>query len=174
MVGDLAFVLCPRGVTRDTEPGYRQRYRYRSNRALEEEINAGLDALRARFPEYLSEGPMLYTGLSLGASMGVSIARRQHTRFPWLLLIEGGTDWNERRARQYARDGGQRVLFVCGQSSCNRRARAAAELFEDEGCEARVIYVSDAGHDFNREMLQLTALELSWLLQGDERWFGVP
>ncbi|MDI1450936.1 hypothetical protein [Polyangium sp. 6x1] len=72
---DRAFILCPRGIPRDNSPGPDDvRFTYESNAALELEIDAGLRALTATYPDYVDPGPPLYMGFSLGAIQGVAIA----------------------------------------------------------------------------------------------------
>ncbi len=71
IVGDAAFIRCPRGVPRPDSPSPDDiRFTYASNQALEREIDAGIGALRARFPLFVDDERPLYTGFSLGAIMG--------------------------------------------------------------------------------------------------------
>ena len=172
IAGDDVWVLCPRGIRRNTPDGQTQRWEYRSNRVLQDELEAGLVALRAAYGAYIDDGPMLYTGLSLGAIMGVSILRRTEEPFPWAVMIEGGTEWSSSRARGYRRAGGQRVLFICGQSWCRRESEQSIEELENVGIEARLFYQEGAGHNFDRDMIRRTQVELNWLLSGDERWIA--
>jgi len=167
IAGDDVWVLCPRGIQRDTPEGQTQRWEYRSNRVLQDELEAGLAALREAYGEYVDDGPMLYTGLSLGAIMGVSILRRTEESFPWAVMIEGGTEWSSSRARGYRRAGGQRILFICGQSWCRRESERSIEELEEVGIEARLVYLEGAGHNFDREMIQRTQDELEWLMAED-------
>jgi dienelactone hydrolase len=171
VVGDRAFVLCPRGVRSNTAEGETQRWRYRRNSRLEAEIDAGLAALSARFPGRVDTTAMVYTGLSQGAIMGVPILSRNAERFPYAVLIEGGnTGWSERQARAFRDGGGQRVLLACGGGRCNRRAEAAAELLGRQGVEARVFFASDAGHSFHVDRRAELLPVFEWLVENDPRW----
>ena len=90
-------------------------FRYVSGDALARGIDADIAALVAKYPGYVDEGPMLYTGFSLGAILGVAVVTREPARFPRAVLIEGGEDrWTPVLAAKYARGGGKKVLFACG------------------------------------------------------------
>ncbi|WP_437578024.1 hypothetical protein [Sorangium sp. So ce887] len=172
IAGGDAFILCPRGVARSDSPSASDvRYTYESNARLEQEIDAGLAALRARFPEYVDPGAVLYTGFSLGAIMGSAIAARRPTLFPRLVLVEGGHDkWTQATARAFADGGGQRVLFVCAQAGCGAAAKAAAARLEKAGVLTRVVRSKEAGHRYDGPVAEETRRALAWALEGDTRW----
>ncbi|WP_437984146.1 hypothetical protein [Sorangium sp. So ce117] len=172
IVGDGVFVLCPRGVARPDSPSASDvRFTYESNARLEQEIDAGLAALRARFPEHVDPGAVLYTGFSLGAIMGSAIAARRAALFPRLVLVEGGHDkWTPATAKAFADGGGQRVLFVCAQAGCGGAAAAAAARLEKAGVLARVARSKEAGHRYDGPVAEETRRALDWLIDGDPRW----
>lgn len=172
IVGDAAFVLCPRGVPRSDSPSRDDiRFTYESNQRLEQEIDAGLAALAARFPEHVDPGPALYTGFSLGAIMGVSIAARRPGRFPRLVLIEGGHDkWTPATAKAFADGGGLRALFVCGQAWCAGDAKRAAARLDQAGVTTKVARSKEAGHTYDGVVAEEARKALPWVLEGDARW----
>ncbi|XYH99036.1 hypothetical protein ACMHYB_04520 [Sorangium sp. So ce1128] len=172
IAGDSAFILCPRGVARSDSPSASDvRFTYESNARLEQEIDAGLAALRARFPEHVDPGAVLYTGFSLGAIMGSAIAARRPALFPRLVLVEGGHDrWTPATAKAFAEGGGQRVLFVCAQAGCGAAASAAAARLEKAGVLTRVVRGKEAGHRYDGPVAEETQRALGWILEGDPRW----
>ncbi|WP_437307643.1 hypothetical protein [Sorangium sp. So ce388] len=174
IAGDGAFILCPRGVARSDSPSASDvRFTYESNARLEQEIDAGLAALRARFPEHVDPGSVLYTGFSLGAIMGSAIAARRAALFPRLVLVEGGHDkWTPATAKAFAEGGGQRVLFVCAQAGCGAAASAAAARLEKAGVLTRVVRGKEAGHRYDGPVAEETQRALGWILEGDLRWLG--
>ena len=169
--GDV-FVLCPRGIVRADNkakaPG-ETRYTYANAAALEAEVNAGLEALRQRFGAYIAEGPIIYAGFSLGASLGVPVVLRDPRRYSRLVLTEGG-EWTPAAARSFAQGGGQRVLFACGQASCVSAANRHAALLEKVGVATRVVHAVGAGAINHGEVADRTRENLPWLVEGDERW----
>ncbi|WP_437288688.1 hypothetical protein [Sorangium sp. So ce406] len=172
IAGGDAFILCPRGVARSDSPSTSDvRFTYESNARLEQEIDAGLAALRARFPEHVDPGPALYTGFSLGAIMGSAIAARRASLFPRLVLVEGGHDkWTPAAAKAFADGGGQRVLFVCAQAGCGAAAAAAAARLEKAGVLTRVVRGKEAGHRYDGPVAEETRRALGWVLDADARW----
>lgn len=152
IVGPRGFVVCPRGVGRPDSPSRDDpRFTYASNAHLEKEIEATLAALRARFAGYVGEGPIVYTGFSLGAIMGVAIAARaaHPGRYESMVLVEGGHDrWKPESAAAFAKAGGKRVLFACGQASCLLEAKRAAAHLERAGVATKIVGVKDASHSY--------------------------
>ncbi len=175
IVGDRAFVLCPRGVARTDSPSREDvRFTYASNQALERETVAALAALRARFPNRADTGAPVYTGFSLGAFMGASIAVRHPAELPRLLLTEGGHDaWTAAGAAAFAKGGGERVLFVCSQPACGTEAKRAAQHLAAEGVATRVVSGPNVGHRYDGATAETTKRVLGWVLEGDARWDDV-
>jgi pimeloyl-ACP methyl ester carboxylesterase len=172
IVGDAAFILCPRGIPRPDSPSAEDiRFTYGSNQALEREIDAGFEALRARFPAYVDDSQPLYTGFSLGAILGVAIAARAPSRYSRMVLIEGGHDkWTPEAARAFARGGGQRVLFVCSGAYCAGGARGAGARLERAGVTTKLVRGPDVGHRYDGPVAAEAQKALPWVLSGDARW----
>jgi hypothetical protein len=171
IVRDRAWVLCPRG-----EPNPDKTFRYRNAQRLSEEIEAGVHALAERYAGYVDDGPMVYTGFSLGAVYGPWILSHYPARFPRAVLTEGGEDgFSSELASSYFRGGGLRVLFACGLSSRVKGADGAAALLADAGVPSRVVLgkLPDAGqfmHWYNGPVAEETKAQFDWLVEGDERW----
>ena len=165
-VQNRAFVLCPRGVERGDSKGDDPRFSYGGG--TEAEVDAGIDALRIVYGPLVDPGPMLYAGFSLGAILAPGIVMRDATRFPRMLLIEGGTSgWDEHK---YARDGGQRVLWACGQAGCAATATALAARFVKQSVPAKVAYAPGAGHTSGGAVAEAIHRDFDWLVEGDPRW----
>jgi pimeloyl-ACP methyl ester carboxylesterase len=169
---DRAWVVCPRGRALPDKT-----FRYDSVEALSREIDADLGALAARYAGYVDPGPMLYTGFSLGAILGVGVVARAPARFPRAVLIEGGEDrWTPALAAQYARGGGQRVLFACGLRFRVAGAERAARMLTRAGADARVVLgkLPDTGqfiHWYNGPVAEETRAAEPWLFGDDARWW---
>ena len=171
---DRAWVVCPRG-----RPMPDKTFRYDGVEALIREIDADVAALVAKYPGYVDDSGMLYTGFSLGAILGASIVVRQPARFPRAVLIEGGEDkWTGALAARYAKGGGQRMLFACGLRGRVPTASVSAGLLEKAGVGAHVVLgklpdKSEFIHWYNGPIANQTVAQLAWLLEGDSRW-GLP
>jgi hypothetical protein len=171
IVGDRAWVLCLRGSKTGGST-----YLYRSASALTREIDAGVHALALRFPGFVDEGPMLYTGFSHGAIVGVSVVASAPARFPYAIFTEGGEDqWTAARAKAYAAGGGKRVLFACGLRGRVGAAQPIAAMLERAGIGARVVLgkLPSTGqfiHWYNGPVADEEKAQLPWLLEGDARF----
>lgn len=166
-----AFILCPRGVRLTSDLRVPSGYFYRNHLELEREVLAAVDALARAFSGRADTERCVYTGYSQGATMGALMIVAHASRFPRLVLIEGGGhDWSRARVRAFVRKGGDRVLFACGVAGCNGAAQKAARLFQLEQVPARAEYVAGAGHVYDGEVLARVDAAFGWLLEGDERW----
>ncbi|MCC6527035.1 MAG: hypothetical protein IT373_30590, partial [Polyangiaceae bacterium] len=168
IVGDRAFVLCPRGVARPDSPrGGEQRFTYRDGAALEREVAVGLAALARRFgADAATDGELVWGGFSWGAILGVGIARGAPARYPRLVLVEGGHDpWTAAAAHAYAAAGGKRVLFVCGSMGCVHAAVPPAARLAASGVAIKIELADGMGHGYGGRASRLVASDLAWLLE---------
>lgn len=165
-----AFILCPRGVRRRGVPASEDRWTYRGGAdAVMEEIRAARAALVAREGDRVMAGPDVYAGFSLGAHLVAELASRPHGPRR-IQLVEGGRALLDRSdtRRRFARAGG-RLAIVCGQRSCDERARVAAAAIEREGGEATTRFV-EVGHTRDERMTPLMRETFDWLVRDDPRF----
>jgi poly(3-hydroxybutyrate) depolymerase len=175
IVGERPFILCPRGVPRADAPKQWDRWTYTTAERTEAELEAAVAAARQHFTGYIADGPVLFTGFSLGAIYGVRIVTRHPERYTRAVMIEGGyKGWSLPIAKGYLESGGERVLFACGQAACKAAARNAARLLERGGIAAKVSYLGPAGHTYDGKVADSVAAELTWLLEGAGGWAVVP
>ncbi len=167
VVGPQPFIVCPRGIPRAGAPKAEDRWEYGSVDALSREIDAGLAALAARYPEHARiERPWL-AGFSLGAILGRVLAQRSPARFSAYVFVEGGFEgWSPPTARRFRDQGGGRVLFACGQGACVAGARAAARTLGLD--EARVVAAPGEGHTYGGQVAERVREAWPWLLGAEE------
>src|SRR5262249_26389810 len=140
------------------------RWTYGKPADVRREVDASLAALRVRFGEYIAPGPIVYAGFSLGAILGVFIVADDADRFPRAVLIEGGQNgWSQARAKAYAAAGGKRVLFACGQRSCQSSAKGTEKILGRLGVETMSVYGGDVGHTYDGPVAEEVARALPWL-----------
>lgn len=162
------FVVCPQGAPLGNGTFY-----WRSTEHLAETVELALAALRARFGSYVLEGPMVYAGFSAGAIYGAGLVMREPSRFPIVMMSEGGYDQltDARFARAFARGRGQRVLFGCSTGGrCREKFRVAARLLGDAGIEARVNDAGNVGHNLNMEAVASLRRDWPWLVEKAVGW----
>jgi pimeloyl-ACP methyl ester carboxylesterase len=146
-------------------------FTYESEDALAREIDEALSALRARWPDHVDDGPVVYAGFSLGSFQGVEVVTRAPERTPRVVLIEGGHDpWNESRVRRFAENGGKRVLFVTGQTTNEEHSLRVAHELSDAGVFARVEHVEGAGHVHTGQVRDRLSETFDWVVEDDDRW----
>jgi poly(3-hydroxybutyrate) depolymerase len=165
------FIVCPRGIPRRDAAPSENRFTYGKPADVRREIDAALAALQIRFGDYIAAGPIVYTGFSLGAILGVGIVADDADRFPRAVLVEGGqSNWSQARAKSYAAAGGKRVLFACGQRACRTDTKGPEKLLGRLGVETRSVYGGEVGHTYDGRVAEEIGRAWPWLVGDDPRW----
>jgi predicted esterase len=175
IVGDRAFVLCPRGRRTDERvPPADAGYYYPDHFALDKEVKAAIAALRERYRGHVDSEQAVYTGFSQGAIHGAHVIVLNPEVFPRAALVEGGNgffnEWSGPAARKYRERGGKRVLFACGSPACVRTAERCAAYLKKAGVEARVVHAEGAGHSYGPAMEAELQASFEWLVADDPRF----
>ena len=171
VVRERAFVLCPRGIPRRGAPAAADRWEYASARAMKSEIEAAVAALRARFAEFVVEGPLLFIGFSLGAGYGAPLVQAQPELYPRAIFIEGGVSaWSVAAAKRFAKAGGKRLILACGQAGCLSQVKALGPALTRAGLDTRVGGSATAGHTYDGPVAQVVSDNWDWLIADDRRF----
>lgn len=175
VVGDRAFILCPRGQrTNRHMPHAYAAYYYPDHFSLAREVLAAVEALSARYPDRVDASAAVWAGFSQGAIHGALVIVLHPQLFARAALIEGGNgffdEWSASSARKYGRAGGERVLFACGSPACVRTADRCAGYLEHAGVDTRVAHAEGAGHSYGPTMEASLHESFAWLVADDARW----
>jgi dienelactone hydrolase len=196
LVGRRAFVLCPRGLPHFVKPGVPEEkddetgeepgpepgpdpdvkpvqvgfYQPDVNR-LDKELTAALAALKAKWPQYVADKEVVYTGFSRGAYLGPQLAAKKPDRFKRLVLIEGGhSPWTEDAANAFAKGGGKKVLFACGQQSCVDDALGASATLGRRKIDTKTVLGQGEGHNYKKQVKTELQKQIDWVVDGDPAW----
>jgi len=138
--------------------------------SLDREVTAAIAGLKARFGAYVDDREPIYAGFSRGAFLGASLVAKHPDRFRRAILIEGGQSaWSVESTSAFAKGGGQRVLFACGQQSCVSESSSAAALLKDQHVETRVV-LGVEGHGYKKAVKEEIQRAFDWVTDGDTRW----
>jgi dienelactone hydrolase len=159
------FVLCPRGTPRDDVPKELDRWEWGSVAKTKSEILAALTALRARYPDYVKSGPIVFTGFSLGAILGARLVQDPELNVGAAVLVEGGYQgWTVAKAKALKPRLG-RLLFACGQSECRNAYRYQLErIFTAAGVPSSLVADVKAGHTYDDPVAALVQPEWAAIL----------
>ncbi len=148
-----AWVLCTRGVRREGTTIGEDRWTYPTFVYAKAELAAAIAVLRERHGGAIAEGVYLLAGMSLGSALARDMALEDPSRYPRLVLVEGGNSgWTEPAVEGFAERGGEQVVFACGQKGCADRARSVVAALEKVGTKARLVYDPSAGHNYSESM----------------------
>src|SRR6478609_642660 len=171
VVRERAFVLCPRGIPRRGAPASADRWEYSSARAMKDETEAALAALRARYAAFVAEGPLMFIGFSLGAGYGAPLVQAQPERYSRAIFIEGGIPaWNVAAAKRFAKAGGKKLILACGQAGCLTQVKQLGPALTRAGLDTRVGGSASAGHTYDGSVAQVVGDNWDWLTEGDQRF----
>ena len=159
------FVLCPRGTPRNDVPKEHDRWEWGSLAKTKAEILAALTALRARYPQYVTSGPVVFTGFSLGAILGARLLQDPELNVGAAVFVEGGYDgWTVAKAKSLKPRLGH-LLFACGQTQCRNAYRyQLKQLFEVAGVHSSMVADVKAGHTYDDPVAALVQSEWSAIL----------
>jgi len=169
VAGEYAFVVCPQG--RKMDPS---RFAWDSEETIRKRVASAIAAARARFGEYIAEGPTLYVGFSQGATLAGPTLLDPAQSFPFIALAEGGYDLLRNRAflgKLKAR-GVESVLLACGTPACFASMRAIEPNLSAAGIQALIGGDAKSGHNLNGEMQ--AGLQKVWpeFVAGLPNWRG--
>lgn len=168
VVGERAFIVCPRGVPRSDAPAAADRWTWNGLAETQREVDAALAALEVRYPERVRQGPHVLVGFSLGGTMAARIVTRRPELYSRAVLVEGGSDvWTLAVARRFLKGGGARILAACGQPDCFPRFKKLGWAFKTAGLPFRVVGSRRAGHTYGGDVAGAVAETWSWLVEDD-------
>ncbi len=158
--GDV-FVLCPRGIPRRDVPKEHDRWEWGTLAKTKSEIVAALAALRARYPDHVQRGPVVFTGFSLGAILGARLIQDPELEVGAAVFVEGGYQgWTAARAKSLQPSLGH-LLFACGQTDCRNAYRYQLEpLFARAGLASSLVADVKAGHTYDDPVAAL--VQAAW------------
>ncbi|MEI9953078.1 MAG: hypothetical protein WDO74_29880 [Pseudomonadota bacterium] len=169
VAGEYAFVVCPQGMKMDPI-----RFGWDSAETIRRRVASAILAARARFGEYIADGPTLYVGFSQGATLAGPTLLDPAQSFPFIALAEGGYGLVRDRmflGKLKAR-GVESVLLACGTPACFRSMRAAEPNLRAAGLQALIGGDPSSGHNLNVEMQ--AGLQKVWpdFVTGLPNWRG--
>ncbi|MEO6601720.1 MAG: hypothetical protein ABIQ16_17720 [Polyangiaceae bacterium] len=169
VAGEYAFVVCPQGLKMDA-----MRFGWDSSETIRHRVASALVAVRARFGEYIADGPTLYVGFSQGATLAGPTLLDPAQSFPFVALAEGGyglvrdrTFLGKLKAR-----GVESVLLACGTPACFTSMHAAEPTLSAVGIQALIGGDPQSGHNLNGKMQ--AGLQKVWpvFVAGLPNWRG--
>jgi len=166
LAGERGFVVCPRGTPIEGKPDA-----FTHGAELPQEIDADLAALHARYGNRVDMGQMIYVGYSQSAYLAPNVVMHEPSRFTRAIVIEGNGVWNEKKI---AAAGGKRMMFACGQATCDTGAKLVVPTFEKAGVPSKELYSPGAGHVWYGPVMAQIKANWAWFVDGDTRWGGAP
>ena len=169
VASEYAFVVCPQGLKMDA-----MRFGWDSAETIRKRVKSAVVAARARFGEYIAEGPTLYVGFSQGATLAGPTLLDAEQPFRIIGLAEGGYGLirDQRFLAKLSDRGVQRVLLACGTPACFTTMKAAQPNFDKAQIELLIGGDPSSGHNLNGEMQ--AGLQRVWpaFVAGLPNWRG--
>lgn len=162
------FVICPRGWG-----GNELRLGWQNASDTDQRIARAVAVTRKTFGSWVEDTrSVVLAGFSMGASQVALIARRDPQTYR--RIVVGDSAHNPRSALEFAGEwvagGGERALFLCTTSGCERSMRAAARKVAQERGDARLNIAPTQVHALSERAVQSMRRDWAWLVEGADGW----
>jgi hypothetical protein len=105
---------------------------------------------------------------SEGDKAGAAITQQPKEADPFWVNPDGNA---ARQVAAYAKGGGKRVLFACGQPSCVAESDPALQLLVRAKVTTRIVHGEGEGHDYDKGPVKEQIRQaLAWVVDGDATW----
>lgn len=167
IAGSEVFVLCPRGVKRMDLAGP-PRFTFGTLERTEQELRLALKALKQRYGKHVAPGEVVLTGLGVGATRALQLAKQEPAFFSRLVVIEGDTEpWTAATAAAFASRGGKRILFGCAHAPCEKLGVRNVLFTRRNGGDARLVVAGPKARGFDAHFVSLVQQHWAWLIGKD-------
>lgn len=173
VVAEHAFVVCPQ--SNFAHPEWANTFVWGSAAAIGAQADRAVEAVRARYGAWMSEGPRIYGGWSQGGSLAAQVVSARRGAYDRVVLVEVGhtTLDADAVAASFVAAGVERSVVACESAKC----RSFAQGFERAARRRRLpARLADAGlrhHWFDEPVYRVLAPQMVWLVQDDARFAGL-
>lgn len=157
------FIVCPRGE------GPEANLYWPSPAKALAAIDKLLEVTRAKFGDWLAEGPTVLAGFSMGATMAAILSRDDPKRFPRVVLAESSFD-PKGTAAFAASFKGERVALLCTTIGCGPVYRSAGQVLAKRGVPSRVNLSGTNAHGMWDVTNASMRRDWPWVIEGVEGW----
>ena len=166
-VGAYPFVVCPHAVA-DTSV----LASWSTSEQMRREIDRAIDAVVARYGDYVSLEAPVYLGHSQGAMAApYALALPGRVSFPYALFFEGLPSDASAARNALTHAGVERLALVSGQGGWQAGHARFAASFGASPVTARHVHGA-IGHFFNAQAHATITREISWLTAESPAWRG--
>ena len=156
MWGDVAdfygWILCPRGVPTPWATVSEDRWMYKGSPVVSREIEAGINALKSRYPGAVQTDGTILVGFSLGAALAPQIALSAPGKYHYLYLIEGGAAKLTTGLVRALKKAGIRGIGLAMSTSKNRKsAQNALKILKKQHLPSVYVDMVGAGHNYRND-----------------------
>jgi pimeloyl-ACP methyl ester carboxylesterase len=162
------FLVCPRGFG-----GRESALGWRSTSDTASRIARAVAATKATFGSGIMETTsMVLAGFSMGGSQVALLARSDPKTYRRIVIGDSAHDPHPALtfSRVWAREGGERVVFLCTTSGCEPSMRAAARNVATLGVPARLNIAATQVHGLSERAGSSMRRDLPWVVEGAPGW----
>ena len=169
--GGHAWVVCPRGVPSQ----WKDFWTWGSAESIAKRAEQAMRIVRARFPGYVADGPMVYGGWSQGGTLAATVIAAHPGMFDRAVMLEiGHTPLDATSVVASLKAGGvKRAIVSCSSMPCRELAKNLERAAARAGLPFAVNDVGLRGHWFDAPVFDTLGKRFPWLVEGDEQWTGI-
>jgi pimeloyl-ACP methyl ester carboxylesterase len=149
-------------------------YAWPSAEAIARQGFEARDALRARYPAYVADGPMLLAGFSQGATLASSVVAAHPGEFDRVVMVEAGHTPISAAGVIYGLKKGkvERAMLSCSTRGCEAFLGELTRAASKAGFELLTNDAGLRGHVFDGEVMKTLGEGMVKLVEGDGRYVG--
>src|SRR5262249_47495184 len=143
---------------------------------LAERAERAIRALRERYSDYVSDGPVMYGGFSQGGTLAPTVIASRPGVYDTAILVEVGHTWlDAQKAVTRLKKGGVSHLIVsCSTQKCLRLAKRMDHAARESGLPFTINEAGiGRGHLFDELVFRTLGCTITRTVEGDSRWSGL-
>jgi len=173
-LGSHAFVVCPVGVPAQ----WKDTFSWGSAEMIATRSERAVAAVKARYADYIAEGPLVYGGWSQGATLASQVFLARPKMFDRVVLVEAGHTPLDASAvaAGLVKGGAIRAVVACSSMPCRGFATQLEAAAKRAKLPVRTVDVGLRGHWFDEPMFRAIGPAFVWSVDDTEEergWRGL-
>jgi predicted esterase len=172
VVANWAFVVCPQGIRHPTD---KTAFVWGSSEAIAAQADRAVAAVRAKYTQYVADGPLVYGGWSQGATLASEVIRSRPNVYDRAVLVEVGHTPLDASAvvNSFVTSGIRRAVVSCSSSKCRTFAQSFDAAAKRRGLKTERNDVGLRGHWFDEPVFRSLGPKVAWMVSDDPRYTGL-
>ncbi|MBX3222962.1 MAG: hypothetical protein KF795_20795 [Labilithrix sp.] len=171
-----ALVVCPQATRVHPDSTATNRsFVWGSSEAIASQAERAVATVRARYADWIADGPLIYGGWSQGATLASQVVAARPGVYDRVALVEVGHTPLDASAvaASFAGAGVRRAVVSCSSSKCRSFAQAFTSAARRRGLPTQTNDVGLRGHWFDEPVFRTLGPKVVWMVEDERRFAGL-